>query len=52
MEISIRDLAEKIAWLTGFRAKIPWDKTKPNGQPRRCLDVSRADDEFGWRATT
>src|SRR5262249_21700726 len=41
-EISIRDLAEKIAPLTGFTGKISWDTSKPNGQPRRSLDVSRA----------
>jgi GDP-L-fucose synthase len=52
MEISIRDLAGKIAEITGFRGKIQWDRAKPNGQPRRCLDVSRAYEEFGWRATT
>jgi GDP-L-fucose synthase len=52
MEISIRGLAEKIAECTGFRGKIVWDQTKPNGQPRRCLDVSRAYEEFRWRATT
>jgi GDP-L-fucose synthase len=52
MEISIRDLAGKIADFTGFRGKILWDTTKPNGQPRRCLDVSRAYREFDWRATT
>jgi len=52
MEISIRDLAEKIAEFTGFRGKVVWDTTKPNGQPRRCLDVSLAEKEFGWRAKT
>jgi GDP-L-fucose synthase len=52
MEISIRELAGKIAEFTGFRGDIAWDTTKPNGQPRRCLDVSRAYREFGWRATT
>jgi GDP-L-fucose synthase len=51
-EISIRDLAEKIARLTGFMGTIRWDPSKPNGQPRRCLDVSRAEAEFGFRATT
>ena len=49
-EISIRDLAEKIATLTGFRGRILWDPSKPNGQPRRCLDVTRAAREFGFRA--
>ena len=52
MEISIRELAEKVAKLTGFCGRIVWDTTKPNGQPRRCLDVSRAEMEFGFRATT
>jgi GDP-L-fucose synthase len=52
MEISIRDLAAKIASITGFSGRIIWDATKPNGQPRRCLDVSRAEREFGFRATT
>ena len=50
-EISIRDLAETIARLTGFTGS-GWDATKPNGQPRRCLDVCRAEREFGFRATT
>jgi GDP-L-fucose synthase len=52
MEISIRELAAKIADITGFSGRITWDATKPNGQPRRCLDVSRAAREFGFRATT
>ena len=51
-EISVRDLAEKIAQLTGFKGRIVWDTMKPNGQPRRCLDVSRAEREFGFRAST
>jgi len=51
-EISIRDLALKIAEMTGFQGRIAWDTTKPNGQPRRCLDVSRAEREFGFRART
>jgi GDP-L-fucose synthase len=51
-EISIRELALKIAALTGFSGRIVWDTTKPNGQPRRCLDVSRAEKEFGFRAST
>jgi GDP-L-fucose synthase len=49
-EISIRDLAEMIVRLTGFQGKLTWDTTKPNGQPRRGLDVSRAEAYFGWRA--
>jgi GDP-L-fucose synthase len=52
MEISVRDLVGKIAALTGFRGRVVWDTSKPNGQPRRCLDVSRAAREFGWRAQT
>ena len=52
MEISIADLAAKIAGAAGFSGRIIWDATKPNGQPRRCLDVSRAEREFGFRATT
>src|ERR1039457_4413950 len=52
MEISIRDLAAKIAGITGFSGRIIWDATQPNGQPRRCLDVTRAEREFGFRATT
>ncbi len=51
-EISIRDLATRIAALTGFTGCIRWDTAKPNGQPRRCLDVSRAEREFGFRART
>ncbi|MEA2345385.1 MAG: GDP-L-fucose synthase [Thermoanaerobaculia bacterium] len=51
-EISIRDLAHTIAETVGFRGEIVWDATKPNGQPRRKLDVSRAAAEFGFRATT
>ena len=51
-EISIRDLTEKIAAATDFGGTIRWDTSKPNGQPRRCLDTSRARDHFGWEATT
>lgn len=51
-EISIRDLVEKIAKIMKFEGKIIWDKTKPNGQPRRKLDVSRAKKEFGFSAKT
>lgn len=50
-EISIRDLLEQIRTLTGFSGSIGWDSSKPDGQPRRCLDTSRAFAEFGWRAT-
>lgn len=51
-EISIKDLAELIVRLTGFQGKLIWDTTKPNGQPRRGLDVSRAKAYFGWEAKT
>ncbi len=51
-EISIKDLVELIAKLTGFKGKIIWDKSKPDGQPRRCLDTSRAEKEFGFKAKT
>lgn len=49
-EISIRDLLEQIRELSGFSGAIRWDSSKPDGQPRRCLDTSRAFAEFGWRA--
>ena len=52
MEISIHDLVELIVKLTGFEGKIVWDKTKPDGQPRRALDVNRAKDFFGFEAKT
>ena len=51
-EISIRDLAYLIKKLTGFKGKIVWDKTQPDGQPRRRLDVSKAEKEFGFMAPT
>jgi GDP-L-fucose synthase len=51
-EITIRDLTTLIAELTGFKGEIAWDSSKPDGQPRRCLDVSRAECEFGFRART
>jgi len=51
-EISIRDLAALIAELTGYDGEIVWDTDKPNGQPRRRLDVSRAEALFGFRAST
>lgn len=50
MEISIKDLAYMIARLTGYRGEFVWDTTKPNGQPRRALDISRAEKYFGFRA--
>jgi GDP-L-fucose synthase len=49
-EIAIRDLAQMIASEVGFSGEIVWDATKPNGQPRRCLDVSQAEQLFGFRA--
>jgi len=51
-EISIRDLATLIAELTGFTGKLVFDSAQPDGQPRRSLDVSRARDAFGFKATT
>jgi len=51
-EISIKDLAEMIVKLSGFKGSIEWDTSKPNGQPRRKLDTGRAEREFGFRATT
>jgi GDP-L-fucose synthase len=51
-EISIRELAETIAELTGFGGKIVWDTSMPNGQPRRALDASKAKDAFGFTART
>jgi len=50
-EITIRELAQMIAAEVGFNGAIVWDETKPNGQPRRCLDVSRARQLFGFQAT-
>ncbi|MCD6392027.1 MAG: GDP-L-fucose synthase [Planctomycetes bacterium] len=51
-EITIKDLVKSIAKFTGFAGEIRWDSSKPNGQPRRCLDVSRARSEFGFEAKT
>jgi GDP-L-fucose synthase len=51
-EISIRDLAGLVAEVTGFEGEIAWDPDKPNGQPRRRLDVTKAAELFGFRATT
>jgi GDP-L-fucose synthase len=51
-EITIRDLVELIVRLTGFRGEIRWDPTKPDGQPRRALDTSRARERFGFVAKT
>nr|MDA8125155.1 NAD-dependent epimerase/dehydratase family protein [Deltaproteobacteria bacterium] len=51
-EISIRDLVTLIVELTGFKGRIVWDTAKPDGQPRRMLDTTRAFEEFGFRART
>jgi GDP-L-fucose synthase len=51
MEITIRDLVSLIQELTGYKGDILWDTSKPDGQPKRSLDVSRAEKEFGFRAT-
>jgi GDP-L-fucose synthase len=51
-EITIRDLVHLIASLCGFTGRIEFDPAMPNGQPRRCLDVSFAEQEFGFRAAT
>jgi len=51
-EISIKDLTELVCELMGFRGELRWDATKPDGQPRRQLDTSRARDRFGFVATT
>ena len=52
VETSIRDLAETVAEITGFDGEIVWDTSMPNGQPRRSLDASRAEELFGFRART
>lgn len=51
-EISIKDLVAIIARETGFKGKLTWDGTKPDGQPRRCLDTTRAEKLFGFKART
>jgi GDP-L-fucose synthase len=51
-EISIRDLAELVASVTGFEGRITWDESKPNGQPRRSVDATRARERFGFEART
>ena len=51
-EISIKDLVDHIVRLTGFRGRILWDNSMPDGQPKRMLDTSRAEKEFGFRAKT
>ena len=50
-EVTVRDLAQIIAAEVGFTGKVVWDTSKPNGQPRRCLDVTRAKELFGFQAT-
>ena len=50
MEISIKELVHLIARLTRFEGKIVWDTNRPDGQPRRCLDTSKAEWLFGFKA--
>ncbi len=52
VEISIKDLVKLIAKLTGYKGEVIWDTTKPDGQPRRRLDTSKSEKEFGFKATT
>ena len=52
MEISIKELVHLVARLTGFNGEIVWDTTQPDGQPRRCLETSKAERLFGFRAKT
>ena len=51
-EITIKDLVKKIAMIVGFDGEIVYDSDKPNGQPRRCLDTSKAEELLGFKATT
>jgi GDP-L-fucose synthase len=51
-EISIKELAELIARLTGFKGNLTWDASQPDGQPRRMLNTSRAQSEFGFKSMT
>ena len=51
-EITIKDLTELIARVTGFEGRLEWDPSKPDGQPRRALDTSRAKELFGFEAST
>ena len=51
-EISVRALVELVGRLMGFRGRVLWDHGKPDGQPRRCLDTTLAEERFGFRATT
>ncbi len=50
--MSIADLARMIADATGYEGELVWDTTQPDGQPRRCLDTTRASEQFGFRAGT
>ena len=52
MEVSIKDLVKLICKLMSFKGEIRWDTTKPDGQPRRCLDITQAQKEFGFKALT
>jgi GDP-L-fucose synthase len=49
-EISIKNLVELLVKLTGFSGKVIWDRTKPDGQPKRCVDTEKAEKEFNFRA--
>jgi GDP-L-fucose synthase len=51
-EVTIRELTELVAELVGFKGTIQWDHSKPDGQPRRWIDTSRAEEAFGFRAST
>ena len=51
-EVAVRELVDAIVKLTGFHGRVAWDPSKPDGQPRRCLDISKAKREFGFEATT
>ena len=51
-ELAIKELVEIIADLTGFSGEIRWDESRPDGQPRRCVDATRARDMFGFQAAT
>jgi GDP-L-fucose synthase len=51
-EVSMRDLADLVRKVTGYQGELVWDASRPDGQPRRCLDTSRAERAFGFRART
>jgi len=51
-EIAIKDLVDLIGRIMGYRGEVRWDPSKPDGQPRRCLDISRAEREIDFRART